>query len=130
MELTTEDRVVRALNGRRDVIDITTIGRRSGQPRRIEIVFLNLDGRIYISGMPSGRRRAWLANLESDGRFTFHLKRTVSADLPARARIVTDEAERRTVLAEIIRTAWHDQDLEAMVRHSPLIEVTFEQHAA
>ena len=130
MELTTQDRVSRALNGKRDIIDITTIGRRTGQPRRVEIVFHNLDGRIYISGMPSGRRRAWLANLESDDRFTFHLKRTVSADLPARARIVTDEAERRAVLAEIIRTAWHDQDLEAMVRYSPLIEVTFEQNAA
>ena len=69
-------------------------------------------------------------NLEADPRLTFHLKRTVAADLPAQARILEDEAERREVLAEIIRTAWHDQDLEAMVRWSPLIEVTIEQPAA
>ena len=80
--------------------------------------------------MPFGKRRAWLANLEADPRFTFHLKRTVSADLPARARIITDEVERRTVLAEIIRTAWHDQDLETMIRQSPLIEVMIEEQAA
>ena len=46
------------------VIDITTIGRRSGEPRRIEIVFHNFGGRLYITGMPralsglSCRRRA------------------------------------------------------------------------
>ena len=34
------------------VIDITTTGRRTGQPRRIEIVDHVIDGRIFISGMP------------------------------------------------------------------------------
>jgi hypothetical protein len=42
-------------------VDITTIGRRSGQPRRIAIWFHNLDGRIYISGLPG--RRGWYANV-------------------------------------------------------------------
>jgi deazaflavin-dependent oxidoreductase (nitroreductase family) len=130
MELTTDERIERALAARRDLIDITTTGRRTGTPRRIEIVFHNLGGRIYISGMPRRQKRDWLANLEADPRLTFHLKRTVTADLPARARIVVDEAERRAVLGEIIRTAWHDQDLEQMVRWSPLIEVTFEARAA
>ena len=130
MELSRDDRVARALTARRDVIDITTVGRRTGEPRRIEIVFHNLGGRIYISGMPSPQKRAWLANLEADPRLTFHLKRTVAADLPARARVVEDADERRQVFAEIIRTAWHDQDLESMIRFSPLIEVTVEQQAA
>ena len=31
-------------------------GRLTGGPRRIEIVFHNLDGRIYISGMPRADR--------------------------------------------------------------------------
>lgn len=130
MELSTDERIGRALRARRDIIDITTVGRRTGEPRRVEIVFHNIDGRIYISGMPSPVRRAWLANLEADPRLTFHLKRSVSADLPATARIVDDEAERRRVFAEIIATAWRDQDLETMVRHSPLIEVTIEARAA
>ncbi len=36
-------------------IDITTIGRRSGQPRRIELVFHVIDGEIVLSGI-TGRR--------------------------------------------------------------------------
>ena len=79
-----DDRTRRALS-RGHLIDITTTGRRSGRPRRIEIVFHVIDGRIYISGMP-GRARSWLANMRTDPRFTFHLKGVVRADLPAVAR--------------------------------------------
>ena len=104
------------------VIDITTTGRRSGAPRRIEIAFHVIGGRLYISGMPSPRRRSWLANLEANPRLTFHLKGAVAADLPATARIVGDEAERRSVLAHVARS-WGRDDLETMVRQSPLIEV-------
>ena len=112
------------------VIDITTVGRRTGEPRRIEIVFHVIDGRIYITGMPrADRTRAWLLNLEADPRLTFHLKGTVHADLPATARIVTDEAERRAVFAHVVRV-WKGQDVETMTRHSPLIEVTVDDRAA
>jgi len=106
-------------------IDITTVGRTSGKPRRLEIVFHNIDGKIYISGMPSPNRRSWLANLDATPDFTFHLKGAVKADLPAKARIITDESERRTVLAPIARF-WKRNDLERMVVQSPLIEVTLE----
>lgn len=108
------------------VIDITTTGSRSGEPRRIEIVFHVIGGRIYISGMPNAQRtRSWLANLEADPRFTFHLKRRVAADLPATARVVSDAGERRAILAYVAR-AWKRTDLETMVAYSPLIEVTIE----
>lgn len=108
------------------VIDITTMGRRSGAPRRIEIVSHVIDGRIYISGMPrADRKRRWLTNLEADPKFTFHLKRGVTADLPATARVITDEPERRAILAHVARN-WNRTDVEAMVAHSPLIEVTIE----
>ena len=110
-------------------IDITTRGRRSGRPRRIEIVFHNIDGRIYISGAPSQRKRGWLSNLEADPHFTFHLKRRVNADLPATARIISDEAERRAILLHVAR-AWGRTDLETMVRYSPLIEVRLERKSA
>jgi deazaflavin-dependent oxidoreductase (nitroreductase family) len=119
-----DENVQRALR-RGHTIDITTIGRRSGQPRRIEIVFHNFDGRIYITGRPSHRTRAWIHNLEADPRFTFHLKGAVGADLPATARIVTEESERRDIFRKVI-TVWTTQDLETMTRYSPLIEVRFE----
>ena len=107
------------------IIDITTTGRESGKPRRLEIVFHNIDGRIYISGMPSLNKRAWLANLEANTGFTFHLKGTVKADLPATARVIDEDAERRAILPHIARI-WGRKDVEEMVRHSPLIEVTIE----
>ena len=108
-----------------DVIDITTTGRRTGQPRRLEIVYHVMDGRIYISGQPRRQRRSWLANLDANPRFTFHVKRGQRADLPATARIVEDPVERRKVMNYIIQSAWHGQNLDAMVAYSPLIEVTF-----
>ena len=111
------------------VIDITTTGRQSGEPRRIEIVFHNIDGRIYVSGIPRPAPRAWLKNLEANPRFTFHLKGETQADLDATARIIGDESERRAVLPAIART-WKRYDLEDMVRYSPLIEVTLTVLAA
>jgi len=118
------DPAVRAALDRGGVIDITTTGRRSGEPRRIEIVFHNVDGRIVISGMPMRERtRAWLHNLEADPRLTIHLKQGVVADLPATARIVTDEAERRDLLVHVARN-WNRTDVDAMVAWSPLIEVS------
>jgi deazaflavin-dependent oxidoreductase (nitroreductase family) len=106
-------------------IDITTTGRKSEEPRRLEIVFHNIDGRIYISGTPFARKRRWLLNLEANPHFTFHLKGKTRADLPATARVIDDEAERRAILPHIAR-AWGRDDLERMVRYSPLIEVTFD----
>ncbi len=107
-------------------IDITTTGRVTGEPRRIEIVFFNFGGRLYISGMPNANHeRAWLLNLRADPRFTFHLKALVQADLPATAREVTDPVERRRIL-ELVAKAWRRTDVDNMVQHSPLVEVTLE----
>lgn len=36
-------------------IDITTIGRTSGQPRRIETWFYRVGDNIYLSGSPGKR---------------------------------------------------------------------------
>jgi deazaflavin-dependent oxidoreductase (nitroreductase family) len=108
------------------LIDITTRGRSSGKPRQIEIAYHVIDGCIYISGMPNAqRKRSWLANLEADPHFTFHLKRGAQADLPATARVITDESERRAILVGVAR-AWNRTDLETMVAYSPLIQVTIE----
>ena len=119
-----DDRIRRALS-RGHTVDITTTGRQSGRPRRIEVVFHSFDGRLYISGMPRKERRSWLANLEADPTMTFHLKGPVKADLPARARILVDPAEQEAVLRRIAQ-AWRRTDVDSMVRWSPLIEVQIE----
>jgi deazaflavin-dependent oxidoreductase (nitroreductase family) len=124
MEDLIDERVRRALS-RGHTVDITTTGRQSGAPRRIEVVFHNIDGRLYISGMPRRERRSWLANLDADPGMTFHLKGPVKADLPARARVITDPAEREPILRRIAQ-AWRRTDVDTMVRWSPLIEVEIE----
>ncbi len=104
-------------------IDITTIGRRSGQPRRIELVFHNVDGNIILSGMPG--RRDWYANLVADPNMTFHLTGPVKADLPAVARPITEPEERRRVMEAVTRN-WQAEDrFEIFYQRSPLVEVTF-----
>jgi hypothetical protein len=108
---------------RGQLIDITTTGRQTGQPRRIELVFHNVGGRILISGRP-GVPRGWVANLLADPRMTFHLKGRLTADLPARGRVITDRAERETLLAPIA-AAWRT-NLALMVRSAPLVEVVFD----
>jgi deazaflavin-dependent oxidoreductase (nitroreductase family) len=120
------DDSIRGALAQSGIIDITTTGRLSGEPRRIEIFCHVIDGHLYISGMPrADRTRRWLTNLMADPRLTVHLKRGLTADLPATARIITDETERRVVLALVAR-AWNRTDVETMVAHSPLIEVTIE----
>jgi deazaflavin-dependent oxidoreductase (nitroreductase family) len=128
-ELDTRRReAIRRLLGRGGLIDITTTGRRTGSPRRLEIVFHAIDGRIVISGMPrADRKRAWLLNLEADPRLTIHLKGTLEVDLPATARVVTDPTERRAIAEWIVANAWPRQDARAMTAYSPMIEVTLDE---
>src|ERR1043166_4722793 len=71
---------------RNRTVDITTIGARSGRPRRIETWAWPLDGVLYLTGSPG--RRDWYANLKAEPAFTVHLKRGAQADLSARARLI------------------------------------------
>ncbi len=115
-------------------IDITTTGRRSGEPRRIEIAFYRLGDDIYLSGIPGPKTRNWLANLAGQPEFTLHLKHGVVADLPAMATVIADPAERRRVLAVFVEefnrrrgpdSPWPEAGLDEWVEHSPLAKVTF-----
>ena len=116
----TDDSIAAALR-QGGIIDITTTGRTSGEPRRIEIVFFNVDGRLYITGTPG--TRAWLANVKADPNMTLNLKRGVIADLPATAREVTEEAERRAVATAACESWNRPGQVEAFVAGSPVIEV-------
>jgi deazaflavin-dependent oxidoreductase (nitroreductase family) len=120
MERTMDDRIQQALEHGR-TIDITTIGRKSGRPRRIEIWYHNVDGRIYITGTPG--RRDWYANLLTNPEFTFHLKEGVTADLPARATPIEDENMRLLVFEKILKSLDRRRDLERWLAGSPLVEV-------
>ncbi len=109
------------------LIDITTTGRKSGRPHRVEIGFHVLDDGLFIAGIPG--RRDWLANLAANPQFTFHLKESVQMDIPATATLITVESKRREVFAKLAeqRQGGRPMDVDAWVEDSPLIQV--ELHA-
>lgn len=120
------DQAVREALTHDRVVDITTTGRRSRQPRRIETWLHRADGRIYLTGSPG--KRDWYANLLADPSFTLHLKGAATADLAATAQPIDDPAERRRILGEIVaglgaRAASSGRpapDLQAWLDGSPL----------
>ncbi len=122
-----DERIAQALKRDR-TIDITTIGRKSGQPRRIEIWFYRAGERFYLSGRPGPR--AWHANLLANPEFTFHLKGSVRADLLARATPVADPGKRRVILTSILKDLEMSRELEAWVAGSPLMEIEFMQEGS
>ncbi len=136
--MTVDEAVVRALDIGPDsttaerTVDITTIGRRSGTPHRIEIWIYRVGDRWYLSGSPGPR--GWLANLRANPRFTVHLKHGVTADLPATAGFV-DEPTRREVITALLGpqdrpdvAGWASerQDLAEWLARSPLVEIVFD----
>lgn len=108
------------------IADITTIGRKSGRPRRIEIYFHQFGGDYYLTGRP-GPRRDWQANIEANPEFTLHLKRGLTADIPVVGEPEPDPAKRRTILLRALVENW-DSDperaenaVDKWVDHSPFI---------
>ena len=108
------------------VIDITTIGRSSGEAKRIEIWFHNVDDRYYITGRPG--LRSWYANVLADPAIVFHLKESTEADLEGTARAVTDADEKRSVFlsAKKLSEYINEGNVQEWVDGSPLIEVVFD----
>src|SRR2546426_10883064 len=116
------DEPVQHARKRGGVIPITPRGRKTGQPRRIEIRFHTIEGQVYITGRPP-RRRDWYANLLAHPECTFHLKEHLQADLPAKATPILDQARRRAIIAAIHQKRGVYHDVEARVEQSPLVAV-------
>ena len=108
------------------VVDITTTGRTTGLPRRIEIYFHHFDGGYFITGRP-GHKRDWLANLTANPEFTLHVKRGAKADLSAKASAITNPEERAAILFRILTESWNTtpeqarSDLDRWVDGAPLV---------
>ena len=102
-------------------IDLTTTGRRSRLPRRIEIWWFRVDGHFYITG--TGGQRDWLANLRSDPN---GIVRLGGLDIPITATEVGDATERRRVLSDP-QLSWYSsqEQLDQLVARAPMIRLRF-----
>ena len=115
--MTVTDEARRALD-RQQTVEITTIGRRSGRPRRIETWRYRAAGRYWLTGSPGSRD--WYANLLAHAEFTLHLE---GHDLQVRGRVVTDPDERARVFGELVPRLDWAESLESWLAGSPLVEV-------
>lgn len=105
--------------------DFSTVGRRSGQMRRVETWYVIVDEQIVLTGTPGARH--WLANLRHHPEAVLHL-REPDRDLAVTAEEVTDPGRRR----RIAQTAWRLQpwyadqpsSIEDWVADSPMVVLT------
>jgi len=118
-------------------IDIITTGARTGLPRRLEIWFNNIHGRIIICGTPNAKGgkgqyspRDWLANLRKHPEFTFCLKESLQVELPAIAVEIVDPEDRRALMSAPETQWYRDQvdSIEDLVAGSPIVEVFFREN--
>ena len=103
------------------IVDISTIGRKSGKIHRHEIWLHTADGQFYLTGKPAPRD--WYANLLAHPDMTIHLKHEVILDVPAYATPVTELAERKTLLTKLLQDTPYIENLEAWVVGSPLVHI-------
>lgn len=120
------DSGVKEAMDRGGIADITTVGRKTGRPRRIEIYFHQFDGDYYLTGRP-GRKRDWMANILANPEFTLHLKRSVAADVAVIGESEPDESERARILRRALIESWNsepdrvDASLHKWVEQAPFI---------
>ena len=105
------------------LIDLTTVGRQTGQPRRIEIWFHYVDGKVYITGTPG--TRGWYANMLSNPDVTFHLKQSIQKDIPARAIPIKEVDEKRRLFQRMyeLEERMRGANIEDRVSRGPLVEI-------
>lgn len=105
--------------------EVSTVGRRSGEWRRVEIWYVVVDGRMVLTGTPGARH--WLANLRANPRAVLHL-RDPRRDVPVASAEVVLPHERRRIAEEAWRLQrWYaDQpfDLGEWVAGSPMVVLT------
>jgi deazaflavin-dependent oxidoreductase (nitroreductase family) len=103
-------------------IDFTTVGRRSGQPVRIEIWWFRVGDRFIITGTPGPRD--WLANVMADPSVIIHAP---FGDYVGRASVVEDQERRREVMVHPDLSWYSTQaELDDLVNTSPMIEITLD----
>lgn len=101
---------------------LTTIGRRTGRPHRIEIWFAAHNGRLYL--LAGGRERSdWVRNLQANPRVTIELgnETYVGKARALEAGTPEDQLARELLLAKYGAT----EDLDQWGRTSLPVRIEF-----
>jgi hypothetical protein len=105
--------------------DLSTVGRRTGHRRRVEIWYVIVDGQIVVTGTPGARH--WLANLRDRPAAVLHLRRP-DREVTVTAEEVIDETARRRITTEAWRLQpWYAEQpysVEDWVADSPMVMLT------
>lgn len=102
---------------------LTTVGRRTGRPHRIEIWFFEREGRLYL--LAGGCDTSdWVRNIRADPAVELVL---AGHGVPAMARVLDDGAEPvQQVAREGLRTKYepgYGSSLARWARESLLVEI-------
>lgn len=116
MRLTT-DQIERLASVR--TINLTTFGRTTGLPRRIEIWWFRVGDRFVITGTPG--RRDWVANIMANPRVIVHVD---GMDIETTVSVITDKEQRLEVFKQP-ETRWYSSqaELEHLLAAAPMIAV-------
>ena len=82
-------------------VTLTTIGRKTGKPRKV-IIWVATDGERLFIRSGQGMKRNWPKNLVARGEATLELE---GRDVKVRPRHVTDPAEAR-VISRLVRAKY------------------------
>ena len=110
------------------IVDITTTGRTTGLPRRIEIYLHQLDGVYYLTGGRDSSATGWPTSSPTR-QFTVHLKRDVVADVAVVGEPEPDDAERGRILFRALTENWGRDpdetraDLDRWIHQAPFIRL-------
>lgn len=100
-------------------VDLVTVGRKSGQPQRVEIWWFRFEDRFIITGTPGPRD--WHANVLANPRVVIE---TRHGNFPATASTVSDRRFRRRFFSDSAARWYSTQtQLEALVETAPMVEL-------
>jgi deazaflavin-dependent oxidoreductase (nitroreductase family) len=100
-------------------IEMTTIGRRSGEHRTIEIWWFHVEGRFIVTGTPG--RRDWYANVLSDPRVLI----STSIGTFSATAVVIEEADFRQAVFADPSVNWYSSqaELHRLIETAPMVEI-------
>lgn len=115
------DTAIKEAMDRGGIADITTVGRKTGLPRRVEIYFHQFDGQYYLTGRP-GFKRDWEANIKANPEFTLHLKRGVTVDVPVVGEVEADSDQKAAIIYRALTESWDSDPDKARARLDYYVE--------